>query len=274
MKSFVKSEPTPVDGVTVDCVTTVAPAAETPAPPTAVAVRPGMAVTNPGNAMFEGEVDASDIRKPTLTIVHGVGPRSAIFTPGTVVLGDSIVYGPPVPPSAPTKRVRIVFGRVVKDYVQNLPYNEGASMQRPAILKTLKEVQSIGGTTEWNGNTPPTFLKRVSGVVLARCPAECEDDSLFSIIDGEHTYAPALVVFSKTSYPAATTILTDLMMRLKGDPTGAFYDLFWVKEKKGNNIVACAKLDRVNDERPSDVLKARLGEICGRTQPALDAELD
>lgn len=214
--------------------------------------------------MFEGEIRSSDIIKPVLTVVHGVGPRSAVFAPGSVVVGESVVFTPPTRPSDPTRKIRVVFGHLVKTYLQNLPYSDAPGTARPLMFKTMAEVEAVGGVLTWNNNVPPSFIERLSGLVLARCPEGCSDDSVFNIIDGDHTYAPALVAFQKTSYPAAEKLLTDLHFRLKMDPTAAYYDLYWAKEKKGNNWVYCAKLARVQDEVPSESVKQRLAEVCGR----------
>src|SRR5262245_21317772 len=60
---------------------------------TAVAERPDMAV-GPAEKFFEDDVDASEIKVPTLNIVQKVGPLSDAFTSGDIVLNkELVIYG-------------------------------------------------------------------------------------------------------------------------------------------------------------------------------------
>lgn len=241
-------------------------ASGTDVPPTVPISSPAPATTAPAapaqhalvvprrSAFVEGDVDKSDIRTPYLGCTQAVGPKSVLFTPGTIILGETPLTTAPAP-QQPTPRLRVLFVRVSKTYVENLPYNPTPGGPRARIIGTAKEVASLGGTTEWRGNTPPSFIPKTTCFTLIRCP-EAFDDAQFNIIAGDKTYAPAMVSFQKTSYGAAKTLWTDLSLSLKNDPTSTFYDLFWVREQRGQNWVWVAKLVRVRDEKPNTDLVA------------------
>lgn len=243
MKSFVKKEETsaPTETLTT-AVATVPPKGSV-----------GRTMSTP---YFEGEMTKEDLRKPFLSIVHNVGPKSAIHQPGTVLLGENTVFKAPGNPQDPTPRLRLIFTKVVKDYVQNLPYDPTPLAPRPQVLRTQEEVFAAGGTLNYVGQTPPSWNRRLITSILVRCPQNCLCEEQFQLISGEHAYTLAATIFQKTSYAAAKTLLSDLATALKGNPLTVFYDLWWVKEKKGQNIVWVAKLALARDEKPDkDVIE-------------------
>lgn len=214
------------------------------------------------SAYVDGDISSSDLKMPYLSCVQAVGPKSVLFTPGTLVLGETAITKPPAP-SNPTPRLRVLFCKVSKIFIENLPYNPTAIGQRPRIFRTKAEVDALGGVTEWRGNVPPTFIPKLTSLVLVRQPSDSNDDAAFNLIDDTKTYAPAMVSFQKTSYSAAKTLLTDLSLSLKNDPTATLYDLFWARELKGANWVWVAKLVRVRDEKPTDSLKQIANKMAG-----------
>lgn len=220
---------------------------------------------------FEGEITQSDIKMPYLSIVQGVGPKSVMFTPGTVLLGELPLSEAPKS-KEPTPRLRVMFVKPTKVYVENLPYDPTPTAPRPRIMRSLAEVKAVGGVTEWVGNVPPSFQPKLTSLTLIRSPEKLDDDSFNIIADGK-AYAPAMVSFTKTSYPAAKTLMTDLSLSLKGDPTATLYDLFYAREQKGPNFVWCAHIMRVRDEKPSDALKAIAAKLSGaNVEPIEDDE--
>lgn len=240
-------------------------AAANPAPAetsTAVATAPAQAITIPQHGRYvEGDVDKSDIKTPYLSCVQSVGPKSVIFTPGQLILGEVPLTTAPAP-QQPTPRLRILFVRVSKTYVENLPYNAAPGSPRPKVFGKLEDVKALGGTTEWHGTTAPTYQPKTTCLALVRCPEGFEDGQ-FNIIAGDKAYAPAMVSFQKTSYGAAKTLWTDLSLSLKNDPTKTFYDLFWVREQRGQNWVWVAKLVRVRDEQPPAEIQGIANKLSG-----------
>lgn len=249
------------------------PAAENPATATAVAEpapATSTAVARPVDhgRYVTGDIDKSDVRTPFLCCTQAVGPRSLLFTPGQLILGETAITPIPVSavagqPANTTPKIRLLFCKVTKTFVENLPYNPAPGSPRPIVFNTMDEVRAVNGVTEWSGNTPPSYLKKTTGFVLVRAPEGMGDDGMFSIIAGEQVYAPAMVSFQKTSYGAATTLWTDLTLSLKNDPTTTFYDLNYVREKRGQNWVWCAKLTRVRDEKPSEALTTIARKLAG-----------
>lgn len=253
MRTFVKD---PAAATSAPAATATEAAAPTPPPQSAALARP----INHGNYL-DGDLDKNDVKTPYLSCVQAVGPKSQLFTPGTLLLGDSPIANAPAP-QQPTGKLRLLFSRASKTFVENLPYNPTPGAPRPRIFNTQAEVTAVGGVTEWRGNTAPSFMPKLTCLALVRCPDALEDTQ-FSLIAGDKTYAPAFVSFQKTSYSAAKTLLTDLSLSLKGDPTGTFYDVFWAREQRGQNFVWVAKLVRARDEKPSEDLTSLARKLSG-----------
>lgn len=255
MRSFVK------DAGAASSVTATAeppPAQETLAKPA-----PSGAVAHYTSTPYaEGEIGASDVKTPYLSCVAGVGPKSALFSPGTIVLGETVLSKAPEDPKKPTPSLRILFCKPVKTYVENLPYNPSADAPRPRIFKRVDEVHAVGGTTEYRGKAAPSFIPKMTASLLVRQP-ESMDDDMFCFIAEDKSYAPAMVGWQKSAYSAAKTFWTDYQLSLKNDPSATFYDLFWAKELKGQNWVWVPKLVRVRDEKPTDAIKAIARKIAG-----------
>lgn len=263
MRSFVK----PIDAPAVAESAGPPTAAAAPESATPSATQSTVAIGRPRSvsAYVDGEVTATDLKMPFLACVQAVGPKSVLHTPGTLLLGETAVTTAPKP-QEPTPRLRVLFCKCSKSYVENLPYNPTPGGKRPNIFYRKDEVDAVGGTLEWRGNVGPTYIPKLVSLALVRSPKDFEDAS-FNIIDGTgenpETYAPAMISFQKTSYGAAKTLLTDLSLSLANDPTKTFYDLFWVREQKGQNWVWVAKLVRVRDEKPSDTLRAMAIKVAG-----------
>jgi len=255
MKSFVKNK----DAVPAEAQ---AAAAQAEATATATSTKTTALANYTNSSYYEGETSQSDIKTPYLACVHGVGPKSAVFSPGTVLLGEATIFPAPSDPKTPTNRLRIMFCRTTKVYVENLPFNQTPGSPRPRIYRTQAEVLENGGTLEYRGNVAPSFIPKLTASILVRQPENNNDDQ-FCFIAGEKAYAPAMVSFQKSGYSAAKTFLTDMSLSLKNDPTGTFYDIFWSKELKGTNWVYVPKLVRVRDEKPTDDIKAIANKLAG-----------
>lgn len=253
MKSFVKNK---------DAVPVEAQAAAAVAESTAASNKSTALANYTNSSYYEGETNTSDIKTPYLACVHGVGPKSALFTPGTILLGEATVYPAPSDPKTPTPKLRIMFCRSTKVYVEKLPFNQAPGSPRPRIYRTQAEVIENGGTLEYRGNVAPSFVPKLTASVLVRQPDSNTDDQ-FCFTADEKFYAPAMVSFQNSGYSAAKTFLTDMSLSLKNDPTGTFYDIFWSKELKGTNWVYVPKLVRVRDEKPGDAIKAIANKIAG-----------
>lgn len=258
MRSFVQNPEAAVAAPTTETTAAPQPAANTTT---------DVARYSPGG-FVQGSVDRSDIKTPFLSCVQNVGPKAQQFSPGALVLGDAQIAPAPAL-REPTAKMRVLFCNARKEFVESLPYNPAPGSPRPKVFNTEEAVRSVGGTTEWHGSVPPTYIKKLTCLILIKSPAGL-DDPQFSLIDGDSTFAPAFVSFQKTSYPAAKTLLTDLSLSLKYDPTGTFYDLFWEKLPKGPNFVWCAKIVRVRDEKPSATLTEMAVKLSGNGSTVAD----
>lgn len=256
MRSFIKTEESAAGGGTA---VAEAPAAVTQGATPAPSPTPtSQAVALPAHGRYcQGDIDKSDIRTPWLSCVQAVGPKSQLFPQGSLVLGEVAITQPPVLPN-PTPRVRLLIMHAVKTFVQNLPYNPSPTAPRAKVLNTADQVRAESGTLVWVGNVAPTYMPKTTCFALVRCPDKFEDGQ-FNIIAGTNTYAPAMISFQKTSYGAAKTLWTDLNLSLKGNPMGTFYDLFYAREQRGQNLVWVAKLVRARDEKPDAAILA-IGE--------------
>jgi len=280
MKSFVKptkQEMPPQEAISVESTTTVAgeppvQAQHDPVADTAVAQLPSNAqqalqkvyeqsvLSSP---FVSGVVSASDIKKPYLSCVQAVGPKSLKFMPGTLVIGDTAITPPPTDPKAPTTTLRVVFGFMAKTFVEWLKYDPAPTAPKPKVFTSPHEVMANGGTLEWRGNIQPSYYPRLTCATIIRCPNGCTDAEPFFLMDGDHTYSPVMISFQRTSYAAAKTLLTDLDMSLEGDPTKTFYDISWSRQPRGGNLVWCPTLTRVRDEVPSEALRAKVRGLTG-----------
>lgn len=264
MRSFVNNKNKTDEAASV--ATATAPEPRQPSSSTTTALSPYN-----NSTYFEGETTSSDIKKPYLSCVQGVGPKSAIYTPGTVLIGDSVVFTAPDDPRKPTEKLRIMFCKAVKAYVENLKYDSSPTAPRPRVYRTKAEVVENGGTLEYQGNVAPTFVTKLTSSVLVRQPRDNNDEQ-FCFMADDHSYAPTMLSFQKTGYSAAKVFLTDMSLSLKNDPTVTFYDIFWSKELKGTNWVYVPKLVRVRDEKPSDTVKIIANKVAGTNVEQVEEE--
>ena len=94
-----------------------------------------------------GEVSRSDIVRPTLNIVHAVGPLSEDFTPGQLVLNRELVI------AEPEKPITLMVLSLDKFFMENVPYGGDETAR---TFSTLEEVKKAGLHCEWiNDQKPP-----------------------------------------------------------------------------------------------------------------------
>ena len=198
--SFSKTEqvPTPVEGVTVETTTTAVPAAEAPASePKAESIptRPASEQTTTAvarretsdHAIFDdNNIGFEDIVLPRINIVQKVGDLSNVFTPGEIVLNQSLVIHTPAsqkgagdPPISLT-----VLGFKKTIFVEKV---EGGALGD--IARSEEEIVRKGGTLdykEWkqsekdakeNAGTKPLryFQRMATALVLVEKPGNVAD---------------------------------------------------------------------------------------------------
>ena len=209
----------------------VAPLEEAPAAtPVTAAVVPVAphAVAHYDPNGVSGEIDRRDLNMPRLALVQSVGPMSELFKPGQIVLNKETVL------TDGEKPIVLSVINIRKSFVQNLPYVEdGPTPQR---ANTLEEVRALGGTIEYAGDEPPSWIPVADALVLVESET---DNPAFPFEHNGKFYAAALWTLRKTSYTrAAKNIFTATQFALKGKPLCiGRWTLSTKREKIGQNFV-------------------------------------
>jgi hypothetical protein len=164
-----------------------------------------------------GEICKSDLQIPSLKLVQQVGDLGELFTPGSFVLNNE--HGV----SDGTVETTVTVAHWNKYYIENLEYGTD---QTPDTAKTMQEVVQKGGTTEWQGKTPPTWTP----VGVATCMVEGKDDLHFPFAYEDKQYAIALWTMRNTAYRrAGRVIMTAAAYNLK---TGLEYGNWLLSSKR------------------------------------------
>jgi len=167
-------------------------------PTTAVAVQTTQALGHLDTA----NVSIQDLQLPRLQVTYGVGPLSALFNPGDLILGgeDLLV----------TKGESITFiPLIVTKYWKEYMSKEKLDMKlMPRTFLTKDEVHADGGTTEWVGTgdtkVGPTFSEAIDIKMLIAQPEDTECGMFGIQLEGDDKlYAPAVFSMDKTAYKRA-----------------------------------------------------------------------
>jgi len=194
---------------------------------TEVAIAPAMPVgtVEVHSGSVSGEICKSDLQIPSLKLVQQVGDLGELFTPGSFVLNNehSVSDG--------TAEVTITVAHWNKYYIENLEYGTD---QTPDTAKTMQEVVKKGGTTEWQGKTPPTWTP----VGVATCIVEGKDDLHFPFAYEDKQYAISLWTMRNTAYRrSGRVIMTAAAYNLKTGLEYGNWKLTSKRETLGKNKV-------------------------------------
>lgn len=130
----------------------------------------------------DDKIALADIIIPTLNIVQGVGDLNKAFDQGAVIFDKKHVVAAAPPKSAAGKPQTpvslVVIGFRPTRYAEKIQGSSGGGR----ILKTLSEVEAVGGTTVWkeaftgSGKTKvqnkPYFQPLATALVLVQAPAD------------------------------------------------------------------------------------------------------
>lgn len=184
--------PTPVEGVTVESITTIAeiPKDTMPAPtahivvnaPSAVAT----AVVDSPIAFNDQDIGFEDIILPRINLVQKVGDLSEIFAPGEIVLKQSLVIHSPSKgglPGDPPLSIT-VLGFKKTQYAEKV-----AGGKLGILAHTVTEVAKHGGTLDWKewdasekaakagtGKALRYFQRLATALCLVEKPVKLADD--------------------------------------------------------------------------------------------------
>lgn len=206
----------------------------TEAPSNAIAEKENTAIASfePADGLM-GEITADDTRIPTLNIVHGVGPLSEDFNPGSLVYNRETVLADGSKDGSKTAiDLTVVVAR--KQYTENL---EWGSDSLPRVVDTLEEVREAGGSIAWVNNERPSWLPMLKCICLIK--GDPDMPGFDYALDGDY-YAPALwVIKGSAAYNrAAKSIITagSMGLRERGLASG-LWSLSARREKLGENFV-------------------------------------
>lgn len=206
----------------------------TEAPSDAIAEKGNTAIASfePADGLM-GEITADDTRIPTLNIVHGVGPLSEDFDPGSLVYNRETVLADGSKDGSKTAiDLTVVVAR--KQYTENLDWG---SDSLPRVVDTLEEVREAGGSIAWVNNERPSWLPMLKCICLIK--GDPDTPGFDYALDGDY-YAPALwVIKGSAAYNrAAKSIITagSMGLRERGLASG-LWSLSARREKLGENFV-------------------------------------
>lgn len=201
--------------------------------PTAVAVAPAAESMAVGpvrsSAQLEGEFTQRDVSVPRIKIGSKLS-KECEDDPTKIGqwLYDGLAVG---------KTIRVIITRVVKSYVEDLPYG---SEEQPKRFKTYGEAVQAGC--------------QVRDTADIEMLVECDEtmDQFAALDAGGKSYAPARYTVQSSSYSRSVgIILRDAGGWLKGDLASGFYSISTEKKSndKGSWFVPSLKADgKVPDE--------------------------
>jgi hypothetical protein len=159
--------PTPAPVVSVAPVVPAAPTAPTPPATTATAAAQPPAIaqsmTEMSGGAITGDFEDSDFRMPSLKIVQGNSALVGTWGAGSVLLQDQPLFPQALAGCNKREPLVMVPCAIRKQFVENLPYDPDGP--QPRMLDTIDQIREEGGTTQWLGDTPPSW--KPAGRLLA-----------------------------------------------------------------------------------------------------------
>ncbi len=188
-----------------------------PAPTTtAVAERPSTAVESASPNRFsessdgalEGDWDNSDRRFPRLQIVNGSGKLSEKWNQGTTLFAEEQLLPVPDPRTPnPAHTFKFVPIWLRKQFRENLSQEEMASGLSARIVSSIREVESLGGTTQWIGKQKPSWSPSAQVLMLVARPDVAIDHPGFDLeLDGTR-YGLAMFYASGTAFALTAKLI-------------------------------------------------------------------
>lgn len=208
--------PTPVEGVVVESITTIAPpAAQVPVNPTLVPAQiPPRPVAAPSGLVLGDKLpEFKDIILPRINLAQYIGTLKDSFAPGSIIFGqNTLLFEPPTPAkgTAPAKPGLPPVNMVVLGFRPTRYVEKVVGGVRGLIVNTEAEVVAAGGTLDYNEHK----LKKAAGiklfqpmaeaVVAVEKPEHLKDDGTVFVypVEGKK-YAIALWAMKGTAYTAA-----------------------------------------------------------------------
>jgi hypothetical protein len=166
---------------------------------------------------LSGDFTDRDLKLPRINVVQSVGPLSAEWTPGQILLQQEVVLAQAVK-TEPSPELEFTIINIRKSYEEILPYEEMEAAKR---FETEQEVLDAGfrlqGWTDETGKKhKPTARPVARLLVLVKQPKGVAEDLFGTIVakeDGVNdeevgNYTVAMYTAKSTSYGMARTIVT------------------------------------------------------------------
>lgn len=148
-----------------------------------------------------------DMKFPTLKVVAGSGKLSQKFNQGALVFGSSFeeleCIAEPPPAGGVGKVLRFIPVNLHKHFRESLTQDQMDAGEMPRNADTVEEVEALGGTTQWVGDTKPSnyWDPAARCLILLEQPEGCQNPLFCIPLDGK-LYSPAVLYVAKSSYRA------------------------------------------------------------------------
>jgi len=155
--------------------------------------------------VLKGDWTSDDIAVPNLRIVAGSGKLVEQFQSGSTIFADEVLLAPP-DPRKPENNKSFYWAPITmtKSFRKVISQEDHARGLRPRFASSAAEVQSMGGTSMWIGNTRPSWDPTAAVSVIIRKP-EWLDHPGFGIDVGDVTDDGKPVLYALGIYYAAGT---------------------------------------------------------------------
>jgi len=175
------------------------------------------------NEDLSGDFEQSDLLIPTIRQVQKTGELAELHAPGSWVLNQEELLSDG---STPINLTVLTFR---KFFSENIEFGDD---QQPRIAATLAEVRGLNGTTEWENDTPPSFVPVGEATVLV----EGKNEALFPFEFEDSRYALARWTLRNTAFKrAGKKIITEARIGLQDGLERGKWELSTGKaEYKGN----------------------------------------
>lgn len=152
----------------------------------------------------------SDLKFPALRVVQGSGKLSQLHNVGTLALGTDIenltVLAEPPKAKEDGFAIRFIPVKLKKQWREVLTQEESAEGNMARIVDTIEEVEALGGTTQWVGESKPSWRPSARCLILIEKPEGVDDPQFSQELDGK-LYCPAVFYASNSAYGAFAQII-------------------------------------------------------------------
>lgn len=146
----------------------------------------------------EGDWNQTDVKHPALKIVAAVGEAASRYTPGTVLLGDEVLFESVGPKGVPPKLTFIPI-RNKKRYQEALSQADRDAGGVPQTADTAEEVENLGGCLRYLGKTAPSWKPYATLLMLIQAPEGTQHPAFSVELDGK-LYCPAIYFAANSAF--------------------------------------------------------------------------